>query len=157
MCNNSVEFPSAEHGTIYGIGLFLECGLSVIQHFKKDDSAYPFSMPHIGVHGFGQDVGALKFQIDNKVNMGTLFDRWIKHFKIDRSELIIFHDDGELRLPIEAISSHKHVSFASLVIRRFSGHRDEIAITRFRADEISKLLSTLRDIESQNHKKKADV
>jgi len=86
--------------------------------------------------------------------MRALYDLWTKHYWTDGPDLVIRHDSGEVRLPIEAISSHKHISLATLTIRCFSGHREDLMLTTFRSEEIEGLLKALHKIETQNHAKK---
>lgn len=79
-----------------------------------------------------------------------LWDRWIKHFVVRDGLLIVRHDAGEVRLPVKEISSHKHISYAQVVIRLFSGQRYDLSLIRFRSGEIDDLMKTLRKIERTN-------
>jgi hypothetical protein len=80
----------------------------------------------------------------------TLLDRWIRHFAVRDGVLVMRHDAGKLALPVKEISSHKHVSFARVVIRLFSGHRYDLSIVCFRSEEIEGLMKTLRQISREN-------
>lgn len=80
----------------------------------------------------------------------TLLDRWIRHFWVRDGILVVRHDAGKLSLPVKEISSLKHVSFARVVIRLFSGHRYELSIVCFRSEEIAELIRTLHKVAREN-------
>ena len=80
----------------------------------------------------------------------TLRDRWITHFVVRDGALVLRHDAGKVLLPVKEISSHKHISYAQVVIRLFSGRRYDLSLLCFRSKEIDELMKFLRAVEREN-------
>jgi len=79
-------------------------------------------------------------------------DKFGKHFRISKNNLVIDQPTTVVSIPIKEISSHKHISFAQVVIRLFSGRRYDFSLLCFRSKEIKELMILLRQIESENRK-----